>query len=67
MEDRLIEVETRLAFQDDTLQALNDVVAHQQQEIDLLRREIEALKAQLKAMAPSLVASRTEESPPPHY
>lgn len=67
MEERLIEVETRLAFQDDALQALNGVVVRQQQEIELLRREIEALKAQLKAMAPSLVASRTEETPPPHY
>ena len=54
MEKRLIEVETRLAFQDDTLQALNAVVVRQQQEIDLLRREIEALKSQLKAMAPGL-------------
>ena len=67
MEERLIEVETRLAFQDDTLQALNAVVARQQQEIYRLRREIEALKAQLQAMAPSLVASRAEETPPPHY
>jgi len=67
MEEHLIEVETRLAFQDDTLQALNAVVARQQQEIDRLRREIEALKAQLQAMAPSLVASRAEETPPPHY
>jgi len=67
MEKRLIEVETRLAFQDDTLQALNAVVVRQQQEIDRLRREIEALKSQLKAMAPGLVASHSEETPPPHY
>jgi SlyX protein len=67
MEERLIEVETRLAFMDDTLQALNGVVVHQQQEIDLLRREIEALKAQLKSMAPGLVGNPSEEPPPPHY
>ena len=67
MEDRLIEVETRLAFQDDTLQALNAVVARQQQEIALLRQELETLRAQLKAMAPGVVATRGEETPPPHY
>lgn len=67
MDDRLIEVETRLAFQDDALQALNAVVVRQQQEIALLRRELEALRAQLKVMAPGLVASRSEETPPPHY
>jgi SlyX protein len=66
MENRLIELETRLAFQDDTLQALNTVVVRQQQEIAVLTREIEALKAQLRTMAPAS-ASREHETPPPHY
>lgn len=67
MEDRLIELETRLAFQDDTLQALNAVVVRQQQEIDRLTRDLEALKTELRALAPALVAGRGEETPPPHY
>lgn len=67
MEERLIELETRLAFQDDVVQELNRVVVRQQQEIDALRRELEALRAQIRAMAPALVASRAEETPPPHY
>lgn len=67
MEERLIELETRLAFQDDVVQELNRVVVRQQQEIDTLRRELEALRAQIRAMAPTLVASRAEETPPPHY
>lgn len=67
MDDRLIELESRLAFQDHTLQELNDVIVRQQREIDDLRRELEALHAQLKALAPALIASRGEETPPPHY
>jgi SlyX protein len=67
MENRLIELESRLAFQEHTLQALNAVVARQQQEILQLQRELETLRAQLRALAPSSVASRADEPPPPHY
>ena len=67
MENRLIELETRLAFQDHTLQELNTVIVRQQREIAALTREIENLKAQFKTLAPELVASRGDETPPPHY
>lgn len=67
MENRLIELETRLAFQDDAWQALNTVVVRQSQEIAALAREIEALKAQLRAMATASEASHAAEPPPPHY
>lgn len=67
MESRIVELETRLAFQEHTLQELNDVVARQQQEILQLTRELEALRAQIRALAPAPVAGRGEEPPPPHY
>ncbi len=67
MENRLIELETRLAFQDNSLQELNAVVVRQQREIDALTRELEMLKAQLRTLAPDLVANRADEAPPPHY
>ena len=67
MESRIVELETRLAFQEHSLQELNDVVVRQQQEILQLTRELEALKAQIRALAPALVAGRGEETPPPHY
>jgi SlyX protein len=49
------------------LQELNAVVVRQQREIDTLTRELEALKAQLRTLAPELVANRADEAPPPHY
>jgi SlyX protein len=67
MENRLIELETRLAFQDHTLQELNAVVVRQQRDISALSHELETLKAQFKTLAPDLVASRADEPPPPHY
>lgn len=67
METRLVELETRLAFQEHTLQALNDVVTGQQQQIEALVREIQTLKDRLRAAAPSLVGPLEDEKPPPHY
>lgn len=67
MQDRLAELETRVAFQEQTLQDLNDVVTRQQAEIERLSRAYETLKVQLLELAPSLLASRDEETPPPHY
>ena len=67
MENRLIELETRLAFQEDALQALNTVVVRQQREIAEFTRQIETLKTQLRAVATASEADRTDEAPPPHY
>ena len=65
--DRVVKLETRLAFQEHTLQTLNDVVIHQQQQIDALVREIQTLKDRLRAAAPSPVGPLEDEKPPPHY
>lgn len=67
MNERLTELEVRVAFQDKTLQDLNEVVIRQQREIDRLKRELEAMKSRLAGLAPSMVISREDEKPPPHY
>lgn len=67
MDERLNELETRIAYQDHTLQELNEVIVRQQQEIDGLRRELEVLRAQIRSLTPALIAGRGEETPPPHY
>ena len=64
---QIVELETRLAFQEHTLQALNDVVTRQQQQIDALVREVQTLKDRLRAAAPSPVGPLEDEKPPPHY
>lgn len=55
MNERLVELEVRVAFQEQTLQELNRVVIRQQQQIDRLMQELETLKVQLTMVAPSLV------------
>jgi SlyX protein len=52
MEARLERLETRLAYQDKTVEALNEVVTRQQDQIDRLARDVQRLKDILKnAMA----------------
>lgn len=66
MQNELVELETKLAFQEDMIQALNRTVAEQQQDLLELKRDLEELQTQLRAMAPSLAPGITDE-PPPHY
>ncbi len=44
MEDRFEKLETRLTYQDKTVEALNEVVTRQQTQIDRLERELQSLK-----------------------
>lgn len=67
MEKRIFELETKVAFQEHTLQQLNDVVTRQQFQIEQLAADLKTLKARLSALAPTNIASESEETPPPHY
>ena len=67
LEIRVIEIESRLSFQEHTLQELNDVVTRQQQQIDALVREIQTLTDRLRAATPSPIGPLEDEKPPPHY
>ena len=64
----LSEVQSQLAFQDEIVAALNDALASQQQDILLLRRQLELLKQRLDEQALGGVSSApvTDEKPP-HY
>lgn len=67
LEQRIDELETKLAFQDDLVMHLNDVVARQDQEIMMLRQDVERIRKQLLQMTPLLGGNAGEEPPPPHY
>lgn len=67
LEDRLTELEVRLAFVDDTMNVLNDTVAaHEQQLLDM-RLAMDRLRSELVAMRGSLTQDARDEPPPPHY
>lgn len=67
--DRLEEMESRLAFQDDLLEQLNDVVAKQDQFISDLQSRVMKLEQRIQDLAESASATGGEGSHeiPPHY
>jgi len=68
LEDRVAELETRQAFQDDSLQALNDVIFAQQQELERLKAQVQALASRQAELLGQLGGEELgEEPPPPHY
>lgn len=67
LQDKIIELESRLAFQDDTIQALNKIVAQQQQQMDLFEKHLQHIGKQLRDLKPSDIGPESEEVPPPHY
>ncbi len=66
MEDRLTELETKLAFAEDLLDTLNQTVARQQAQINLLQEQLRLLHQQIKDVQPAEPRSLREETPP-HY
>lgn len=66
LEARVTELESRLAFQDDTVQALNDVLVEQQRVVERLQLQMAALLKRYEDMV-GQYSSNEEEAPPPHY
>ena len=64
---RLDEMETRLAFQDDTIEALNEVVSRQELELVKLQRALELLARRQVDLASSMPGDAEDDQPPPHY
>ncbi|MGY1457681.1 MULTISPECIES: SlyX family protein [unclassified Luteimonas] len=67
IEARVVELETRLAFQEQALAELNDALAEARMELSrndvLLRRALEELRAD----RPGPTGNPADEPPPPHY
>lgn len=67
IEQRLAELEMKLTFQDNLLEELNQALIEQQFVIDKMQLQLRYMAEKLKDVQPSNVASRAEETPPPHY
>ncbi|KPW82884.1 SlyX protein [Pseudomonas congelans] len=66
LEERVMELESRMAFQDDTIQALNDVLVKQRRELDHLQLQMAAMLKRQEEMG-SQFETFEEDVPPPHY
>ena len=65
LSERIDVLETRLTFQDETIETLNQTITAQWQQIDALTRQIAALNARLQE-AETQGPGPTNERPP-HY
>lgn len=63
---RLEELESRQAFQEDTIASLNDALVAQQERIAYLEKMLELLIERYREAMPDAPAAG-EEPPPPHY
>lgn len=66
LELRIDDLEARLAFQDDTIQTLNDVLVSQQRTIERMQAQIESLARRHDDLQ-SRVDGEEIDAPPPHY
>ena len=66
-EAHIVDLETRLTYQEAALQELNDVIVRQQKMLDSLGHQLELLKQQMRSQAQFDVMPTSQEPPPPHY
>ena len=66
MEERIIELETKLAYQEDLLQQLNDLVTEHTVSLSILAKQYKAMEEQFHELQEQLPLEGTNEKPP-HY
>mgnify|MGYP000288916347 CR=1 FL=1 len=67
MDQTLIELETRLAFQEDLLQALSQQLYKQDVRLQDLERRNQALTSHVRDLAGNQADGTADDAPPPHY
>ncbi len=66
---RMTELEVKLSFTEDLVDSLNQVVARQQEQIDLLQDELRAVFQQMQLMQQMSSSDKADiqDEIPPHY
>lgn len=67
MQNSIDELQMKVAFQDDLLEQLNQVVTNQQQQITNLELALETMKVQVNTMQTAGQESGSQHELPPHY
>ena len=66
-EERLIDIETKLAHQEHTIAELNEALTDQQSQISNLDAQVRALMDRVRAMSEALPGDSPQDEKPPHY
>ncbi|MDN3608350.1 SlyX family protein [Vibrio ostreicida] len=67
LESRLNDLECQVAFQEQTIDSLNDALSQQQLLITKMQDQMKYVVGKVKNIDNSNMADAAEETPPPHY
>ncbi|SDH96194.1 SlyX protein [Vibrio xiamenensis] len=67
LQQRLDDLECQLAFQEQTIEALNAALSSQQLLITKMQDQMKYVVGKVKNIDSSNLATQDEETPPPHY
>jgi SlyX protein len=67
MQHQIDDLQSQLAFQEHTIESLNQALSSQQQQIAEMEHQLQFLIDKVKGMQQSNIANASEETPPPHY
>jgi SlyX protein len=64
---RIEALETKVAYQERTIEELNGALTEQWKQIDLLTKQVDRLLDRIKRVEETAPSSPADEPPPPHY
>ncbi|MEF1284730.1 SlyX family protein [Vibrio sp. M250220] len=67
LEKRVNDLECQLAFQEQTIEELNDALSQQQLLITKMQDQMKYVVGKVKNIDSSSLADPSQETPPPHY
>lgn len=66
-EEAILELQTKLSFQEDLLENLNQVITDQQGQIAKLERTVASMIGQMDSMQSTMQDNGPQQEVPPHY
>lgn len=67
LEQRMDDLETRLAFQDDAMNTMSEELIQQQRIVERLQAQVAALIKRQEEFVSQVGQGGVEDAPPPHY
>jgi SlyX protein len=66
-DDKITDIESRIAYQEHTIATLNEALVDQQGRISALEARVDALRERVRALSEAAPAGDADDLSPPHY
>jgi len=67
LDEQITDLQMRIAFLENNVEEMNQVITQQQAQITLLERALKHINSRLDEVGNSAIKGADEETPPPHY